>query len=158
MIRMFDSQMSDNWIIVFPQEPGFVPSPEARQKAVELFQRIATDADEVKEETTEGVRFIDCGANCQRVLCPHCGAEIEIEWWHNRMNEEADTGFPLKLIALPCCGEQKSIAELDYDWPQGFARFSVEAMNPGIPDLSIEQMRSFEAVLGCPVRKVLQHI
>jgi hypothetical protein len=47
---------------------------------------------------------------------------------------------------------------LIYEWLQGFARFSVEAMNPGIPDLSDEQMRAFEKVLGCRVRRVLQHL
>ncbi len=31
-------------------------------------------------------------------------------------------------------------------------------MNPGIPDLSEEQLAEFARILGGPVRKVLQHI
>jgi hypothetical protein len=150
--------MSDNWIIVIPEAADHVPSPDARRKAVELFRSIAPRADEVKEEASEKVRFIDCGANLERTLCPVCGAELEMEWWREKMDEEADAGFPLRSITLPCCSAQKSLDQLTYDWPQGFARFSVEAMNPDIPDLTDEQMRAFESVLGCRVRKVLQHI
>lgn len=149
--------MSDNWIIVVPEDATYVPSIEGRRKAVELFRSIAPRADEVKEEASQEVRFIDCGANLERIICPGCGAEIGVDWWQEKMEEEADA-FPLKRLALPCCGAQRTLADLKYDWPQAFARFSVEAMNPGIRDLTDEQMRAFESVLGCSVRKVLQHI
>lgn len=150
--------MSDNWIIVVPEAADFVPSAEVRRKVIELFRGIAPHADEVKEEATQEIRFIDCGANLERIACPGCGAELEVDWWLERVDEEADAGFPLKRLALPCCGAQSTLADLKYDWPQAFARFSVEAMNPGIPDLTDEQMRLFETVLGCKVRKVLQHV
>jgi hypothetical protein len=150
--------MSDHWIIVVPEEATFVPSTEARCKAVELFRSIAPQADDVKEQATKEVRFIDCGANLERILCPTCDVEIDIEWWQDAMSEEADAGFPLGRLQLPCCGVSRSLAELRYDWPQAFARFSVEAMNPQIGDLTDEQMLAFESVLGCRVRKVLQHV
>ena len=150
--------MSDNWVIVMPEAADYVPSEEAQRKAVALFKELAPSADEVKAEASAGIRFIDCGANLERVLCPDCGAEIEIDWWQDRMGQEAEAGFPLRRIPLPCCGAARNLDELRYDWPQGFARFSVEAMNPGIGDLTDEQLRAFEAILGCRVRKVLQHV
>lgn len=150
--------MSDNWIIVVPENAAFVPPAEARRKALELFRSIAPSADEVKEEATQEIRFIDCGANLERIICPDCRAEIDVDWWQDAMSDEADAGFPLRRIELPCCGSNRSLAELRYDWPQAFARYSVEAMNPQIGDLTDDQMRAFESALGCPVRKVLQHI
>ena len=150
--------MSDNWIIVIPEEPDYVPPVEARQKALALFQSIAPRADDVKEEASERVRFIDCGANLERVTCPDCNAAIDIDWWQDSMDEEADAGYPLRSLTMPCCGARRTVAQLKYDWPQGFARFSVEAMNPGIPDLTEEQLGAFGSVLGCRVRKVLQHL
>ena len=74
------------------------------------------------------------------------------------MEEEADSGYPLRAKEMPCCHAQVSIDQLKYDWPQGFACFSVEAMNPNIRDLSEEDMEEFERLLGCKVRKILQHI
>jgi len=150
--------MSDNWIIVVPEEPDFLPPLESRRKAAELFRSIAPRADEVKEQATQEVRFIDCGANLERIVCPSCGAELDIEWWQERMDEEAAAAFPLRPTPLPCCSASRTLAQLEYDWPQAFARFSVEAMNPQLGDLTDEQLRSFESVLGCRVRKVRQHI
>jgi hypothetical protein len=68
------------------------------------------------------------------------------------------TRLTLEPAQLPCCAELASLAELTYEWPQGYARFSVEAMNPEIADLTSEQVRKFESILGCGVIKVLQHI
>lgn len=150
--------MSDNWIIVIPEDADYVPSEEAQDRAVALFRRIAPHADEVKKEVSDEIRFIDCGANLSRIVCPHCGAELEMEWWQDLMDEESEGGFPLREVPLPCCGRASSLRTLGYDWPQGFARFSIEAMNAGIGDLSEEQLAEFGRLLGCPVRKILQHL
>jgi hypothetical protein len=150
--------MSDNWIIIIPEEAAHVPSEDAQERAVALFRHIAPQADEVKKEVSPEVRFIDCGGNLSRIFCPHCGAELEMDWWQEQMDEEVEAGFPIRNISLSCCGHSSSLQTLRYDWPQGFARFSVEAMNPGIPDLSEEQLAEFEQTLGCPVRKVLQRL
>lgn len=150
--------MSDNWIIVIPEKPDFVPAAEAQERAVAYFRRLVPQADEVKKEVSEEVRFIDCGANLSRIVCPHCGAELEMDWWQDLMDGEFEAGFPIRAVSLPCCGKSGSLQTLGYDWPQGFARFSLEAMNPGIPDLSEEQLAEFARILGGPVRKVLQHL
>lgn len=150
--------MSDNWIIVIPEEVAHVPAEDAQERAIALFRRIAPQADEVKKEVSPQARFIDCGANLSRIICPHCGAELEMDWWQDLMDEESEAGFPIRVVSLPCCGRPGSLQTLGYDWPQGFARFSVEAMNPGIPDLSEEQLAEFGRTLGCPVRKIIQHL
>jgi len=150
--------MSDNWIIIIPVSPQFVPSEDAQKKAVELFNRLAPNADEVKANTTNDVEFVWCGGNFERVVCPECGQELNTEWWRDRMEEEAKVHFPLEPLGLPCCHSKLSLNELRYEWPQGFARFSVEAMNPNIDGLSAEDMEKFENLLGCKVRKILRHL
>lgn len=149
--------MSDNWIIIIPEKADHVPSEDAQDRAVALFRRLAPQADEMKKEVSDETRFIDCGANLSRIACPHCGAELGTDWWQELMDEKAVAGFPIRDVALPCCERPGSLQTLIYDWPQGFARFSVEAMNPGISDLSQEQLAEFGRALGCRVQKVLQH-
>lgn len=109
-------------------------------------------------EVSERNRFIDCGENLERIACPNCAREIEITFWQEWMDREAEEDFPLNVVALPCCGTKKNLAELEYDWPQGFSRFSIEAMNPNIADLTAETVKQFELVLGCKLRKVLQRL
>ena len=150
--------MSDNWIILIPESPDFVPAAEAQRCAVDLFRRIAPAADEVKTEVSDRPRFIDCGGNLERIACPDCGRELSFSWWEEVMDREAEAEFPLSPEVLPCCGRKHHIGELSYDWPQGVARFSLEAMNPGLPSLREEQIREFEVVLGSKVRMIRQHL
>ena len=150
--------MSDNWIIVIPEEPDFVPDSAAQEEAIALFRTIAPRADEIVSQVTDKIRFIDCGANLRGIICPVCGADIAIDWWQDRMDEEYEADYPLRPVELPCCRTMRPLGDLKFDWPQGFARFSIEAMNPDIGDLEPDQVMAFERLLGCKVRKVLQHL
>lgn len=149
--------MSDNWIIIIPGEPNYVPPRDAQERAVSLFKSFAPRADEIRMEVSDAIRFIDCGANFSAIFCPHCRKEVSIDWWQEAMKGEAEAGFPLNQRMLPCCAASATLHDLKYDWPQGFARFSLEVMNAGIGDLSPEQLTSLEQALECPIRKILQH-
>ena len=150
--------MSDCWINIIPKEPQFVPTQDAQTQALAYMKQIVGRADEVTVQLTKEVRFVDCGENFERATCPACGADVDIEWWKEEMERQFECGYTLEPVELPCCSRKISMAALSYDWPQGYARFSVEAMNPEVPDLTSEQIRHFEALLGCAVIKVLQHI
>jgi len=67
-------------------------------------------------------------------------------------------GFKLATYATPCCGKKHTLHELVYDWPQGFARFAVDAMNPDIGKLEERHKREFEIILGTKLRVIYQHI
>lgn len=148
--------MSDSWINIIPKDPQFVPTEDAQ--ALAYMKQIVGRADEVKVQLTKEIRFVDCGENFERAICPACGAEIDIEWWKDEMERQFEWGYTLEPVALRCCGREICLAALSYDWPQGYARFSVEAMNPEVPDLTPEQTRHFEVLLGCAVIKVLQRL
>lgn len=150
--------MSDHWTILIPEEPEFLPSEQAQHRAVALFQKIAPMADKVTTEVSAGVRFIDCGSNFERILCPDCGAEIALDWWQAQMDSGNGESLDLQPVQLPCCGTRKNLNQLDYEWPQGFARFSLEAMNANIGDLPEQKKAEFEKILGCRLRKILRHL
>jgi hypothetical protein len=150
--------VSDNYIILIPQAPTFIPTAAAIKKSVALFKKLAPKADEIKSETTDHPRFIDCGENFQSISCPKCGANLDNDWWQDWMSEEAEADFPLRPATLPCCAAKVTLNDLKYDWPQGFARFSLEAMNPNIPGLTPVQITEFESILGCPLRNIFRHI
>jgi hypothetical protein len=150
--------VSDTYFILIPKSPKFTPTPAAIKTAVALFKKIAPDADEIESKTTRQIRFIDCGENFQSIACPKCDSELDLDWWQDWMSEEASANFPLRPAALPCCGAKVTLNDLKYDWPQGFARFSLKAMNPNIPDLTAQHLQQFEKILACPLRKIVQHI
>jgi hypothetical protein len=163
--------MSDNWIALIPEDPRFVPDAAKRQRARDRFAEIAPDADELEIKVTEKIEFFDCGANFERVLCASCGAGIPGDWWQDRMDEDSGVdgwqdrmdedsgdGFKLASYATPCCGKKCTLHELVYEWPQGFGRFALDAMNPNIGELEDKYKREFETILGTKLRVIYQHI
>jgi hypothetical protein len=150
--------MSDSWIILIPENPQTVPANERQERALATFRQVVPDSEKVEIQTSENIRFVDCGENFERVLCPSCGKEIDNDWWSDRMSEDFDSGFRLKQFSLPCCKAKRTLNDLRYEWPQGFARFSLEAMNPNVAELPREQVTSLEAIVGCPLRVIYQHI
>lgn len=163
--------MSDHWITLIPEDPRFVPDPAKRQLARDRLAAIAPDAEEIEIRVSEKVEFFDCGQNFERVRCPSCGAAIPDDWWQDRMDEDsgvegwqdrmdddAGDGFKLATYSTPCCGMKCTLHELVYEWPQGFGRFALEAMNPDIGKLEDKFMREIETILGTKVRVIYQHI
>lgn len=161
--------MSDHWIALIPEDPHFVPDAAKRQRARDRFAEIAPEAEEVEIKVSEKVVFFDCGENLERILCPSCGSQIPVDWWQERMDEdsgldgwqdrmgEAD-GFMLASYVTPCCGKKCTLHELVYEWPQGFGRFALDAMNPNIGKLEDTFKREFETILGTKLRVIYQHI
>lgn len=127
--------MSDNWIALIPEDPHLIPDRAKRDRARDRFAEIAPNADEIEVKISETVEFFDCGTNFERVLCPACQSEIPIAWWQDRMEEDYSHGFKLVAYTTLCCEASFTLHELIYEWPQGFGRFVLDAMNPNIGKL-----------------------
>jgi hypothetical protein len=111
--------MSDNWIVLVPEDPRFVPDVAKQRRACDRFAEIARETDKIEIKVSEMVEFFDCGANFERICCPTCALEIPITWWQDRMDEDYDNGFTLATYATPCCGARCTLHELIYEWPRG---------------------------------------
>ena len=125
----------------------------------------------------EEIQFIDNGGNWQEVRCPRCKAVLADDWWTQAMDRAHGTKFAELSVKLPCCGWDSNLNDLEYDWPAGFARFSISVKNPvRIDQSSVVQidekvarmnftmldpdenlLARVGAALGCPVRKVRAH-
>ena len=150
--------MGSFWIVLIPEDPRFVPDADRQRRARERFAQIAPEAREVQAETSATIEFHDCGGNFERVRCPSCHPELSIDWWLERVNEDWADGFKLAKLATPCCGTQVTLHDLSYDWPQGFGRFSLHAMNAGIGRLKDTYHREFEDILGTKLPVIHRHI
>jgi hypothetical protein len=151
--------MSDNWIRIIPEQPDLVPVEERQQRAILHLRTIVAQTAELRAFTHDQIVFVDCGGNFESVVCPSCGADIDIDSWQGWMDEDFDgKGFTLSKHAMSCCGAEHTLHELRYQLPQGFGRFEVSAMNPDVGELSEDQIALLEQILGCRVRIIYQHI
>jgi hypothetical protein len=150
--------MSDNWIALVPEDPKFVPDVANQAVAGARFAEIAPDADKIEIKVSETVQFFNCGANFERVRCPSCTSEVPVAWWQERMDEDYGEGFMLASYPTPCCGAKCTLHELVYEWPQGFGRFALDAMNPRIGKLEDGYRQELETILGTRLRVIYQHM
>ena len=152
--------MSDNWILIVPKQPEHVPAPHEAKAALELLEKSMPDANEIEIVQNEYVQFFDCGANLETITCPQCSADIDFDWWGEAMSSDYDekSGFQLNEYRLPCCSASASLDELIYAFQQSFGRFALSAMNPNIGKMSDDAVSEIEAILGCDVSVVYQHI
>jgi hypothetical protein len=149
--------MSDNILRLIPTVPDYVPDAEAQNQARKLLASHLPQAREVYIELSDTVRFVDQGGNFERVRCPVCGVTLETEWWQQAMDTAYETEFRELGITTPCCASGVSLNDLIYDWPAGFARFSLEALNPNVRDLEDKMKRKLEELLGCELRRIWTH-
>jgi hypothetical protein len=69
-----------------------------------------------------------------------------------------EEGFQLSKDQMSCCSAEHTLHELEYQWPQGFARCELSLTNPNIGKLSDAQRVQLESLLGCRVRIIYQHL
>lgn len=149
--------MSDNLLRLIPTEPTWRPDSEASQRAVATLSALVPDADSVKAELHDRVTFIDPGANFERLSCPACQAELDMDWWSGQMTLAGDTGFTNLNVTTPCCHADTSLNDLTYDWPAGFARADLSVINPQRGWLDAAELDQVTVELGHPLRQVMAH-
>ena len=141
--------MSHNILRLIATEPEYVPDPRQQQAGQHLLATFVGRSTEVRGTVEDDVAFVDCGANMDRMSCPLCGAPLAKPWWDESMDRAYRSGFRQLAVILPCCGRSCSLNDLIYDWPMGFARYILEAEDPGISRLDDRQLRALEGALGC---------
>lgn len=152
--------MSEDWIVLIPEDPRFIPDEEKREQGRDRMTTIVPDADgiEIEIEVFDTVQFFHCGANFGRIFCPGCRSEIPFSWWQGRMDEDYGDGFKLASYPTPCCGAVLTLHELIYEWQQGFGRFALSARNPNIGLLSEGHRAELETIVGTKFRVIYRHI
>ena len=150
--------MSDRFLRLIPVDPAYVPDSGAADKARKLLAAFVPDASQVTLDVRDEVSFVDQGANFESVSCSSCGAVIDLAWWQEAL-EKAMEGRCVDLsVTPPCCGKKASLNDLRYVMPAGFARFTLEAMNPNRSgDLDPKQVQQLESLLGCRLRQIWAH-
>jgi len=150
--------MSDNIIRLIPTNPSFVPDLKSHDRAIRILRTMVKEADSVSVEVTDEVQFIDQGSNFERVTCPSCGSEIT-DLWTEMMDNAYSNGFSDLNIELSCCGLKTDLNALKYEWPAGFARFVLEAVNPHVDGwLPKSDIEVLEKALSCTLRQIFTHV
>lgn len=147
--------MSDLVIKLIAKDPEFVPNETKLEKLKEwVTQNVRNEKTEYI--LTDEVRFIDQGENFEKVNCPFCTSNIDLDWWSEAMDRASETSFHNLSVVTACCKKNTSLNELKYKWDAGFSRFSIEVMNPK-DELAVEHLEYLGELLSCQIRKVVAY-
>lgn len=156
--------MSDTILRLYAADPDFRADSSTAARARRAAETMFPDADEIDVDVYEHLTLIDCGENLERITCPQCGAPISVEWWSDRMDELAAGGWEQGDVDAPtrspCCGGAVTVRSLNYEWPMGFARFSVDVWNPSPwPDGNdpVGAATALGDAIGVPLRGLWAH-
>ncbi len=154
--------VSDGYIRLIPTDRDWQPTPRdaaaATAYVARLFSGPEDDVEEVGHEFYDRITLIDAGENTTRITCPDCDGDIDVDWFNDLIEANGES-FDGLDVSVPCCGAVVSLDALRYDWPVGFARFEVSAMNPTRAryELDAEELANVAALLGHPVAQILAH-
>jgi hypothetical protein len=157
------SSVSDSCMRILPTDPSFVPDPVVEARFMQAVERVVPQAEGVEVIEVPEIEFVDAGGNWSGVRCPHCLADLAAfengQWWGNRMDESYKaTHFADRRVDLPCCGTTSDLANLDYLWNSGFAKWWVDCFNPGRAELTADEVERLSEQLGHAVHVVYQRI
>lgn len=153
--------MSDFALRLVPADKHWQPSLTAAASAAEyvtgLFSGDDGDVEGVSSAFYDQVTVIDAGENTTRITCARCGEDI-LEWFFDLIEEHGESIGDWEP-AVPCCGATVPLDAHGYDWPMGFARFEVCAMNPTRSgyELDARELARVADILGHPVVQILAH-
>jgi hypothetical protein len=74
------------------------------------------------------------------------------------MDHAYGTKFADLGVVTPCCGAATTLNDLNYDWPQGFARWWLQALNPRRGKLEPDELAKLASALGVRLREVWTHV
>jgi hypothetical protein len=154
--------VSDFYIRLIPTDLRWQPTPEAAAAAAVyvagLFEGPGDDVEDIEYEFYERVTLIDAGENTERITCPLCAGGIGTEWFYGLIEENGESFESLDVV-VPCCRETVRLDGLRYEWPVGFARFEVSAMNATRARYQLDEreLGDVAGLLGHPVTQILAH-
>lgn len=148
--------MSDNILKLIPTDPTW-PGPDQDTTVAAAAALLAPHAAAITVERSEEIRFVDAGANFERVVCPYCQTELDSNWWSNQMDRADTTQFEHLDTITPCCHTPASLNDLTYQWPQGFARWTLLIHNPARPPLADHEIAELAAAADHPLRQIWAH-
>ncbi len=147
--------MSDTYLRLIPTKPDFIPDKPHQDNGKAFLNSIFKNTKIEFEETTD-IEFVDPGANFETVSCNYCGRIIDNEFWQEAIDKAYEKHFQVLTFITPCCHKTTSLNALRYQWPAGFAKFSISVSNPA-GDISANELSELEKILGTNIGKIWAH-
>jgi hypothetical protein len=120
---------SGSEIRIIPCNPG---AELTKETAILLITYLSTEFPdkEISGQVDTSISFVDCGECFEKVICPGCGNEIQMEFWQEAMEKASVTNFRDRAIKTNCCNRPTDLNALKYVMDCGFAKTILVVNDP----------------------------
>jgi hypothetical protein len=147
--------MSDTFLHLIPNKPNLVPEKLNQDRAKKYLDSFFKNAN-VEFVETDDIEFVNPMANFENVYCNLCGRDIKIESWQYAIEQAYKSKLKDISFVTPCCQKTTNLNDLNYQWPAGFAKFTISISKPP-EDINEDQLKELENILGTKIRKIWAH-
>ncbi len=117
--------MSITNVYIIPENEKYTPSKTEIEAIYNTMESRNCKNMNISYDINNEIRFYDCGENLEKILCPICNSELDIDWWQEEMGKASENSFVGLEIITPCCHMNSSLNKLDYCYTQGFSKFAI---------------------------------
>lgn len=146
---------SDGWVII-PADPQFFPTEEKMWDC--MIALVATFPDSEIQSRAGVIQFATSGQGFESILCNLCGSEFNIDTWSEMMDKAYESQFENLDVTMPCCGGVSSLNNLDYNTPQGLAKYDILVMQNYVDGDDDKIKNLLEGILDTGLRVFWLHI
>jgi len=152
--------MNEEWGLIIPVDPTYVPAPDAQLKALQLWASRDKQGSSKTLEVHARVKYYPpADGALLSVCCPNCRRPVDAEWLSDAISEARTTNFTNLFAMIPCCESFISLNDLKVQKgfaPFGFARFCMSTHNPDPLSVGNITLKHLENIIGCQLRVVWQ--
>jgi len=120
---------SDFQAIIIPKNPNNSYRREDVSKLIDYLSKQFINK-EIVLFIDSSVSFVDCGQEFDKIVCPNCGKEIGLDFWHKLMDEASINNFSDLTIQTKCCKTSTDLNSLKYIADCGFAKAKIIVYDP----------------------------
>lgn len=139
-----------------------------RDPEIELQKKISTSLIEylLKEfpnkeiiiQIDSTISFVDCGQGFEKVICPNCGNEISMDFWHEAMDKAYKGNFKDLTIKTICCQTLTDLNSLKYQADCGFAKSIITVNDPNTKINNSKLLLDLKRISGIDFKIIYAHI
>jgi hypothetical protein len=114
---------------IIPQKPEIELQKEISASLIEYLSKEFPNK-EIVIHINSTISFVDCGQEFEKVICPNCGKEISMDFWHESMDSVYNDNFRNLMITTNCCHKLTDLNSLKYFADCGFAKSLITIIDP----------------------------
>jgi len=144
-------------IRIIPRKPELELQKEISTSLIEYLSKEFPNK-EIVIQIDSTISYVDSGQGFDKVICPNCGKDISIDFWHESMDNAYKGNFKDLTIKTICCQTLTDLNSLKYQADCGFAKSIITVNDPNTKINDSNLLLDLKRISGIDFKIIYAHI